>query len=722
MSFQTPTDSAIPARTAPPGAPAPRCLFADKQDSKETCPALELSPKRLRMEKDPSLHRQRIYEFLGKPFLGLLEYFDNALPLFFRLVVVFGNVNVDVGPNKFELWRSASEGHYHAWWDPPDNVFSCFMFYMIKEWCPIMRNCAACYRIHTEDYTDLEECNMRLHLRNEPLKVTYVRHAYDYDDRYQLTRPFNQQTYSFAKGDAEYHCTFDPTINVGGFFDSMGSWDTDSRHGMLFSMKVNWQWKPMEKEVQRKAADIIFSSFYEFLVPKIIQKSKESAIADPHGNEWWMVNGELMPPPRKELCTWDGLSHMFRANTIDLIMCPYFDPSKYPFEHVKPGDEAMEIPEEFADRESFPSDFLRATTTKSNIGLEIVRAFFLLQAFFRSNFRFVPSLKMVAEYYTFTSDFFTGLWHGFHELHQETVVFPRFPLALHVYIFATSAMPEQILPLQREIVRVYRGRIGIPMYEHDFIIELGAGLVWMMKSIESMMDDPFEYFHLKYTNEIVDGDFVCRWELDEYKHFIMTTVCMVNFVAFLRMYYRMVCQSTAVSGPVRYSTIYLNDFSEDLSEEFGELNNRLALIEILTTFLRIADKSEELNCVFPATFGVTRLGRARMTHGSRAVGTLYTLFRNFMKSDMAIEESRGVYRALDISLLEMLKNIDSNNQCLFQFSIPKGRHDMQAPAGKQYSHTNYHEHFHIINELFNKLYAKAFKEDWGKEVVGVNNN
>ena len=93
-----------------------------------------------------------------------------------------------------------------------------------------------------------------------------------------------------------------------------------------------------------------------------------------------------------------------------------------------------------------------------------------------------------------------------------------------------------------------------------------------------------------------------------------------------------------------------------------------------------------------------------------------------MKSDMAIEESRGVYRALDISLLEMLKNIDSNNQCLFQFSISKGRHDMPAPAGKQYSHTNYHEHFHIINELFNKLYAKAFKEDWGKEVVGVNNN
>ena len=96
-----------------------------------------------------------------------------------------------------------------------------------------------------------------------------------------------------------------------------------------------------------------------------------------------------------------------------------------------------------------------------------------------------------------------------------------------------------------------------------------------------------------------------------------------------------------------------------------------------------------------------------------------------MASDMAIEESRGVYRALDISLLEMLKNIDSNNQCynppLFQFSIPKGRYDMQAPAGKYHSNREYHEHFHTINELFNKLYAKAFKEDWGKEVVDVNN-
>lgn len=595
---------------------------------------LMLQPsKRAKSAKLTALfHRYRVFEFFASSFFNFWDYFDHVTPVFFSLLVVFGNVMNGRGVrlrNYLDFSMDIEDDNPTFWRVIGETVL----------WTPIMCNLRACLRMACNEgatgYTNLERHHMYFTSRMEDSVVNMIQHAHDLVNRSSLTRSFVQQMVNFIPPSFGHGFYFDTAINAGGIFDADETWDS-VRDTTKFICR--FEGEHYENECQ------LYNSIFDRILPRYYEEAVKEALENPHKFMWIRGNAPMsmikMAQPR----------HIFISGA--QVFCSSVELTTY-YVHGQFYFRLIEQSKRNASEQN---------TQTYNLSPKNAGVLFLLHAFFRSRFRFVPKDNMVNIFIYFTCGFFFRLWTynfgdpviGLNHGVGHSNVLPRFPLALHVYIFATSCLPHTCVHLQRHFRGVYCNRLGIRRYEYMFFSDLCVGIVWMLRTIEVMMDTPSEFFQV-----IVDPG-QTWYIMNESKYYLMVTVCCANFVALLRFFFWHVFNyKDRPQGPERLSKINVEDFLGPCWRESERTNFRgdeglqRGLVEVLYTFHRVAAKSMEGNFNFPYDFP--------MNEGDDfSIADLAVVFYAYLRSPISKVKYPANPQEVDVSLFQLLQDFNEN--------------------------------------------------------------
>jgi hypothetical protein len=687
--YNTPTDAFKPIRADPPGAPmAPRRSLRREMEEHHAEMMLRLSspPKRLKSRMDVLAHRRHVFDFLIETIPALDEWFANVLPLYFSVIVVFGNVTNGTGDR---LWTMISRGQMDGLFEGRSPLRTIF-YELAVVWSPIMRNYQACLRMAMENETNLNRHHMHMTTRPEKSVVNSIQPAYDLVNRGPLTRFITANMTQFAHPFSDTEIKFDTSISCCGFFDASEVWD-DCIH-------ADFEIDPSDED---PAMIKIFHSLFECLMVQVLDTSVTTAMHNPKQHRWQVVGGERIPPWHPPASV--TRTHDFYVHGLRVALRRYYDPSQYYFYEYEPQRGSR--------------------VQKYNMSVKIVGVLFLLHAFFRSRFRFLPSEVMVNSFSNFTCGFFSQLWSGNFEAIPNRIL-PRFPLALHAYIFGTSCLPRDCISMQNNFRGVYTSRLGIVMYERYFLTDYCAGLIWMLTTIHAMIEHTSEFFHVNMDEE---GTW---FELDDKDHYLMTTVCFANFLALLRLFFRSVFDpKEVVVGPERVSGINIDDFTRGRNtlgvlrnESFQDQYLQRALIKILRLFISLGKKSKTGKFYFPNVFPVfpTR------TRTFEASSTVFGVMNDYIKSGMAKSEVPQEPRVIDISLQSILENL--NNRCYkkelwrqhctntLKFDINQGLFQTGRWSRPGFCKPNF-DYDVQLETLFEEFFSLVYEGEWGAGVV-----